>query len=218
MLDRSPRRSVSNFRDRVCGGSVNMFVLQLRIPMNEMQLGNRCFVAKDYENAVSHFRRHAETIPSEAADAYAAIAECYRRTNVLRSPVEATKGVTLVSQGDLTSAEYYYRLALKADPRNIKSLRGLADILPEKSVERIEFLELAVQLQPGTVILIELGDFYRTNRKDYNRAYETYRRAQEHAPRDETAYRRLMDICRKLGKPGEANEWSERWKQAKSTK
>ena len=28
MLDRSPRRSVSNFRDRVCGGSVNMFVLR----------------------------------------------------------------------------------------------------------------------------------------------------------------------------------------------
>lgn len=108
--------------------------------MNEMQLGNRCFVAKDYENAVSHFRLHTEAIPSETADAYAAIAECYRRTNVLSSLVKITKGVTLVSQGDLESAEYYYQLALQADPRNIKSLRGLADILPERFVERIEIV------------------------------------------------------------------------------
>ena len=29
MLDRSPRRSVSNFRDRVGGGSVNIVVIPL---------------------------------------------------------------------------------------------------------------------------------------------------------------------------------------------
>lgn len=186
--------------------------------MNDFQLGNRCFVAKDYETAISHFVRHAKSQPSDAADAYASVAECYRRCNVLTAPMETMQGFTLVSKGDLKSAECYYRLALEADPNNIKSLRGLADILPEKSDDRLVLLERAVDLQPGTLALINLGDFYRTQCKDYNRAYELYVQAQKHAPRDETAYRRLNDICRRLERSDEAKEWSDRWKHAKNTK
>ncbi|MCC9645026.1 hypothetical protein LOC71_22340 [Rhodopirellula sp. JC740] len=186
--------------------------------MNEFQIGNRCFVTKDYETAVVHFLRHAKSRPSDAADAYASVAECYRRCNSLTEPEELLNGFTLVSKGDLKSAESYYRLALKHDPSNIKSIRGLVDILPEKSEERLALLESAVELQPGTLVLIDLGDFYRTHRKDYQRAYELYCKAQNHAPRDETAYRRLNDICRRLERPEEAKDWSERWKEAKKSK
>ena len=186
--------------------------------MNDFQIGNRCFVAKDYETAVAHFVRHAKSQPFDAADAYASVAECYRRCNVLTAPEEVTPGFTLVSKGDLKSAECYYRLSLQHDPTNIKSIRGLADILPEKSDERLALLERAVELHPGTLVLIDLGDFYRTHRKDYHRAYELYCQAQKHAPRDETAYRRLNDICRRLERPDEAKEWSVRWKHTKNIK
>ena len=186
--------------------------------MNDMQLGNRSLVGKDYSNAITHFLKHAASHPVDAADAFASIAECYRRSNVLARPIQIDDEITLVSKGDLQSAEYYYRLALQSEPNHIKSLRGLADILPDKSEERLDFLERAVQTQPGTLTLIDLGDFYRSHRKDYNRAYELYCDAQQHAPRVETAYRRLNDICRKLDRPDEAKGWSERWREARKTK
>ena len=183
-----------------------------------MQLGNRCLVAKDYAKAISHFLKHVESHSEEAADAFASVAECYRRSNALTAPIPSDSGVTLLSKCDLQSAEYYYRLALQSDSNHIKSIRGLSELLPDKSEERLEYLELAAKLQPGTLTLIDLGDFYRTHRKDYNRAYDVYCRAQKHAPRDETAYRRLNDICRRLDRADEAKEWSERWKQAKKQK
>ena len=183
-----------------------------------MQRGNSRFVGKDYPAAINHFLKHAASNPVDSADAFALVAECYRRATLPVAPINTKHGITLVTRGRKQSAEYYYRLALNADGDHIKSLRGLADLLPNKSDKRFELLENAVRIQPGTLTLIDFGDCCRSQRKDYNRAYELYCRAQKHAPRDETAYRRLNDICRRLDRHEEAKQWSERWKGIKSTK
>ena len=188
-------------------------------PLTELQQGNRLLVAKDYQQAIECFLRHAQTCPEDQATAYVQVAECFLRSNTMTGqPLPVAAGVSLVSAGDRTSAKHYYRLALQADPNHFGALRGLADVLEEGADERLAVLERAACLQPNYLVLVALGDFYRSHRKDFSRAYETYRRAQEQSPRDETAYRRLNDICRRLGRPDEAAEWSERWRQAKATK
>src|SRR5262245_47628035 len=186
--------------------------------LTDLQQGNRYLVAKDYERAVECFLRHARAHPEEQAIAYVQVAECFRRSNIVTKPMPVAIGVTLVSEGDRPSAEYYYRLALRAEPEHFGALLGLAEILPEGADERLSLLERAAVLQPNYLVLIALGDFLRTHRKDFSRAYETYRRAQEQSPRDETAYRRLNAICSRLGRTEEAAEWSDRWKQGKATK
>ncbi|MGC9943029.1 MAG: tetratricopeptide repeat protein [Verrucomicrobiota bacterium] len=192
--------------------------MSLLSPLTDLQRGNRCLVSKDYERAIEHFLRHAQACPQERATAYVQIAECFRRSNIITSPVPVSAGVKLVSAGDRSTAEYYYRLALQADPADFGALRGLAEVLPDDSDERLAALEQAVSSQPNYLVLLSIGDFYRSHRKDFLRAYESYRRAQEQSPRDETAYRRLNDICRRLGRPDEAAEWSDRWRRTKATK
>jgi tetratricopeptide (TPR) repeat protein len=187
-------------------------------PLTDLQQGNRHLVAKNYESAVECFLRHARVHPQEQAIAYVQVAECFRRSNTITRPISVVPGVTLVSEGDRPSAEYYYRLALQSEPDHFAALRGLAEVLPDGADERLAVLERAAVLQSNGLVLIALGDFYRSHRKDFSRAYEMYRRAREQSPRDETAYRRLGDICRRLGRPDEAAEWSERWRQAKATK
>jgi tetratricopeptide (TPR) repeat protein len=186
--------------------------------MTDFQQANRCLVAKDYPRAIQLFLRHAMECPSEAAQAYSGAAECCLRSNIIGVPVTVAPGVTLVSQGDLKAAEHYFRLALQADQKNAKALWGLAKLLPESSEERRELLERSVAAQPGTLNLVALGDYYRSNLKDLERAYMLYRQAQEHAPRDQTAYLRLNDICRRMSRPEEAKLWSVRWQEAKSRK
>jgi tetratricopeptide (TPR) repeat protein len=187
-------------------------------PLTDLQQGNRHLVAKDYQKAIECFLRHAQSFPQDQATAYVQVAECFRRSNIITQPVPVAAGVTLVSAGDRPSAERYYRLALQAEPNHFGALRGLAEVLPEGADERLAVLERAAGLQPNYLVLIALGDFYRSHRKEFSRAYEAYCRAQEQSPKDETAYRRLGDICRRLGRPDEAAEWSERWRQAKATK
>ena len=187
-------------------------------PLTDLQQGNRCLVAKDYASAVECFLRHAHAHQQDRATAYVQIAQCFRRSTIITSPVPVAAGVTLVSEGDRPSAEQYYRLALQSEPNHFGALVGLAEILPDGAAERLSVLERAAALQPNYLVLVALGDFYRTPRKDFARAYETYRRAQEQSPKDETAYRRLNDICRRLGRPDEAAEWSERWRKVKATK
>jgi len=192
--------------------------MSLPKPLTDLQQGNRCLVAKDYASAVECFLRHARAHPQERATAYVQVAECFRRSNIITQPDHVAAGVTLVSEGDQPSAEYYYRLALQTEPDHFGALRGLAEVLPDDADERLSVLKRAAGLQPNYLVLVALGDFHRSHRKDFTRAYETYRRAQEQSPRDETAYSRLNDICRRLGRPDEAAEWSERWRQAKATK
>src|SRR5581483_11278368 len=116
--------------------------------MTNYQHANRCLVAKDYPKAIEFFLRHARECPAEAAHAYAGVAECYLNTNTLQRPVSTAPGVTLVFQGDRGSAEYYFRLALAADPNNARALWGLAGLLPESSEERRELLERSVAVLP----------------------------------------------------------------------
>jgi len=186
--------------------------------MTDFQEANRCLVAKNYPRTIQLFLRHAEKCPADKAIAYAAAAECSLRSNVIQTPVSVAPGITLVSQGDFRTAEYYFRLALQADAKNARALWGLSKLIAESSDERRELLERSVVVQPGTLNLVALADYYRSHLKDLEHAYSLYRLAQEHAPRDKTAYLRLNDICRRMGRPEEAKEWSRRWKEANSRK
>jgi tetratricopeptide (TPR) repeat protein len=186
--------------------------------LKDFQQGNRFLVARDYKKAIECFLRHAQTNPQECAKAYVQVAECFRHINTITEPKHVHPAVTLVFKGDRTSAEHYYRLALEAEANNFKALRGLAEVLPQAADERLLILQRAARVQPNYMVLIYLGDFYRTHRKDFSRAYDAYRRAQEHNPLAQDAYRRLNDICRRLGRPEEAAEWSARWKQARQRK
>jgi len=186
--------------------------------MTDFQQANRCLVAKDYEQAIRLFLRHAANCPSEAAQAYAGAAECCGRSNVIKAPISAAPGIVLVSQGDRQGAEYYFRLALQADSKNSKALWGLSELLPESSEERRGLLERSVEEQPGTLNLVALGDYYRSTAKDLGRAYSLYKQAQEHSPRDQTAYLRLSELCRRMGRAEEAKEWTHRWREAYSRK
>jgi len=184
--------------------------------LTEFQQGNLLFAAGEYKTAIECFLRHAQTNPQDRAKTYVQVAKCFRYTNILTESKPVAPGVTLIKQGDRVSAEKYYRLALQSDPNYAGALRGLAEVLPRGADERLLVLERAATLQPNFMVLIDLGDFYRTHRKDFSRAYNTYCRALEQNPRDKTAYLRLNDICRRLGRPDEAKEWSERWQQAKA--
>ena len=186
--------------------------------MTKFQEANQCLVGKDYPRAIQLYLEHAEECPTDAAQAYARVAECSLATNVLPAPVSLAPGVTLIHQDDRKTAEHYYRLALEADPRNVKALWGLSQLVPETSKERLNLLERSVAVQPGTLNLVALGDYYRSQLKELERAYEVYKQAQEHAPRVQTAYLRLNDICRRLGRPEEAKEWSQRWREAYARK
>jgi tetratricopeptide (TPR) repeat protein len=186
--------------------------------MSYFQEANRCLVKGEYSRAIDLFLRHVEQFPSEAAKAYAGAAECCLRSNILEAPVSVTLGVTLISQGDIQGAERYFRLALQADPKNLKALLGLTDLLPESSEERLELLERSVAVHPGLINLLGLGDFYRSQRKDLERAYSLYKQAHEHSPLSKTVYLRLNDICRRMDRADEAKEWSVRWREARSRK
>src|SRR5262245_12527595 len=186
--------------------------------MTDFQQANRCLVAKDYEQALRLFLSHATNFPNEAGQSYVGAAECCLRSNVIAVPVPVAPGIALVSQGDRRAAEYYFRLALQADPKNAKALWGLSELLSQSSDERRELLERSVAGQPGTLNLVALGDYYRSTVKDLERAYALYKQAQEHSPRDQTAYLRLNDICRRMGRPEEAKEWTRRWQEAYSRK
>jgi len=181
--------------------------------MTDLQLANRSLVMKQYDQALELYLRHAVICPQDAAAAYVGAAECCLRSNVIQQPMSVLPGIELVSQGDLSGAERYFRLALQSNPNHPGALWGLAERLPNGSDERRDLLERAVATQPGTLNLVALGDYYRTRLRDYERAYELYKRAQEHNARDQTAYLRLGDICRRLGRQDEANNWKARWKE-----
>ncbi|HEX5442260.1 MAG TPA: hypothetical protein VFW87_00465 [Pirellulales bacterium] len=199
---------------------LSMFgTFRIRIwPLTDLQRANRAKVLKKYQKAIALYSRHARRHPAEASRAYAGAAECCLYSNVLSSPITVAPGVELVSEGDRTGAERYFRLALEADPNNPGALWGLAKLLPDGSSERQQLLETLVTVQPRTLSLLALGDLYRSRLGDNDRAYGLYKQAQQHAPRDETAYLRLVDICRDMTRPEEAAMWSERWQQAKLKK
>ena len=62
------------------------------------------------------FLRHARAYPQESAAAYVQVAECFRRSNIITQPKPVAIGVTLVSEGDRPSAEYYTGCGTQAEP------------------------------------------------------------------------------------------------------
>lgn len=185
---------------------------------SSFQRGNLLYAQRQYESAVAAYLQHAEECPEEAAKAYAHAARCCPHVNTLKAPVPVVPGVTLVHQGDKTAGEAYCRAALALDPECFMALKQLAELLPQKSSERRSALERAAALRPDVLVLVDLGDYYRSVVKDLGLAHETYRRAVEATPKDETAYRRLSELCRRMGRAEEAKEWSLRWKEVDETR
>lgn len=183
-----------------------------------LQLGNELFVRKQYEEALAAFLRHACDEPSQAADAYSRAAKCCLSMNRLETPREVMPGVHLVFESNRQGAEHFYRKALEHDPQHYESLLGLAGILPEGSEERFQLMETAVASQPHYLTLIKIGDYYRTIKGDLVAAYENYQKAQHCRPRDKMAYQKLSDICRRLGRTREAEEWMAKWHEVDKTR
>jgi tetratricopeptide (TPR) repeat protein len=80
-------------------------------------------------------------------------------------------------------------------------------MLDRNSTERLALLERARPIRPNFFTLLELGDCYR-DAGDAQRAHDCYREAAATSPAHAvTAYRRLDELCRRLGRPAEAKEW-----------
>jgi tetratricopeptide (TPR) repeat protein len=183
--------------------------------LTDFQKGNRYKAMREPQRAIDSFLRHAQHCPGDAAKAYAAAAECHLELNTVRQPRPVTPGIELVFEGDKRGAEKYFRLALAACPEEPKALWGIASLLPDDSRERAELLERLVAVQPTIHSLLALADFYRDHLRDLERACQVYLQAQQHRPKDETAYLRLRDICESLNRHQEAQAWQQRWHELK---
>jgi tetratricopeptide (TPR) repeat protein len=186
--------------------------------LTPFQKGNRLFARGRYEEALRQFVKHAEMHPAEAAHALANAGKCCGYLNVVKKPRPVAPGVTLVAEGDVAGAERFYRAALEADPQHFPALSGLAGTLSVRSPERLRTLERAAALREDALVLLQLGDYYRSVLKDVDKAHAVYVRLVNAHPRDKTGYLRLNDLCRRMGRPDEAKEWSARWQKAKKTR
>lgn len=186
--------------------------------MSKLKKGNRLYVQHRYEDALDAFLAHARECPAEATKAYASAAKACLHINTLPSPMQVEPGVQLVFQGNRKTARALFEKALSLDSNHFESLIGIAELLPQKSEERLEVMERAVRIQPDYLTLIEIGDFHRSVRSDFERAYDSYKAAMERSPRDRTAYQRLAAICDKLGRTAEAKDWKSRWAEVYGSK
>jgi tetratricopeptide (TPR) repeat protein len=179
--------------------------------LNDFQRGNVALVERRFEEAIASFLKHVSKHPQESADAFAKVAECYMRSNVLVPSSSVPEEFTLVSKGNTRMAEYYYRRALKENPAHIASLKTLAAILPEGSEERLEVIEKLLKVQPDYLLTLELGHWHFKKANDPERAYKWYLEAQKLCPKDREAYDCLQMVCRSLGRMDESAEWKKRW-------
>lgn len=177
--------------------------------MSDLQEGNRLYVQRQFAEALAAYLRHAKACPDEAAKAYALAARCCPTLPRGEQPIEP--GV--LSPETAKTAQDFCRLSLSIDPNHFAALKQLVLALPSSSAERASLLERAAELRDDDLLLVELGDHYRSVAKDLDRAHAMYLRAQQAFPKDQTAYRRLSDVCRRAGKTEEARLWSARWKE-----
>lgn len=183
------------------------------------QRGNRALVSKKYEEAIELFLKHADRSEEDYAKSHIQIAKCYLQTNILKSPVEYSGGAAkLIFQGDRKNAVAHYRLALDKDPNHGPALYKLSMLLAPESEERYDLLERAVEHGTTYLGVLEFGDLLRTVRKDFEAAYMTYKRAIELQPNEVTAYVKIQDMCRRLDRPSEAKERSQKWKALRKAK
>ena len=185
--------------------------------INDLQRGNLLLIDKKYDAAIVCFLKHAEANHADRADAYAKTAECYVRHNILSKPVPVTDQFSLVSKGNLRSAEYYYKLALKENHAHFPSLKGLVKILPEGSEARLEAMEKCLRVQPDYLITLELGSWY-FKVKNCQRAYTLYLEAQKLNPKDRSCYDCLQKVCHALGNENEASSWKKCWDEIQKRK
>lgn len=169
----------------------------MREELADFQLGNRLFAQRKYSAARQAFLNHVADFPEDAANIFERVAACYARE---RSSL----------------AESYYRKALELNPEHFRALSGLAKILPVKSDERLEVLEKAVSIQPDYLLLLDVGEFHRSVRKDYAHARDAYVRAWQLNPGDKSAYQKLWSLCSITGDKEESALWSKRWRERAS--
>jgi tetratricopeptide (TPR) repeat protein len=182
--------------------------------MSDLQEGNRLYVQRRFAEAIAAYLRHAEACPDDAAKSYALAARCCPPNP--RGKIPSPPAV--LSPDTARTAEDFCRLSLSIDPNHFAALKQLAMWLPSSSPERVSVLERAAALRDDDLLLVELGDHYRSIAKDLERAYATYLRAQQAFPKDQTAYRRLSELCRRSGKIEEAKLWNTRWKEVDATR
>ena len=185
--------------------------------LSDLQAANKALVEKRFAEAISLYERHAAAHPGDAPRCFTKIAEAYRRTNIVKEPVELEPGVKLIFDPDRLSAERSLRRALEINPDYFPALQMLSEVLPEDAEERVDLLERALAIRIDLKTLLHLAKCY-VDRQMPQRAYELYLRAREHNPLDGTAYEGLLTICRGLGNEDEARQWEERWKEAYARK
>ena len=164
--------------------------------LTDYQLGNQLLNKRRYKEAIAAFLTHAADYPEDVAKAFERVAECHIRLN-----------------NDRKAAESYYRKALELDPEHFNALAGLSRVLPERADERLAVLEKAVEIQPNYLLFIDLGDFYRSVRKDYSLARDCYESAWRMNPKDKTSYQKIWALCSITGDKAESEIWSERWRE-----
>lgn len=169
---------------------------------------------RDWEGAIQALLSHAEAYPDDAADALAHAGELAFEVNTAPQPA-CGAAATLVFQGDSGRAEALFRSALRLAPEHPHALYGLARALPDESPERTDVLAAATSAHPTYLGLLDFGNSLRSVKRDYEGAYAAYSRAHALNPKDRGAYTKLADICKKLGRSDESNEWRDKWRQVR---
>lgn len=153
------------------------------MPKSDFQQANRGLVAKDYQEAIRLYVRHADAHPEDAARSFTKAGEAAKRAGGTVHVMDIAPGLQrlIVSHGDLRGAEALFRRALEVDPNYVPALRELALILPDDASERRGLLERAAAVRDDLMALNSLGDLYVAQRQ-YELAYQAYLRAQRHRP------------------------------------
>ena len=171
-------------------------------------------LSRDWQGAIQVLVSHAQAHPDDAADALAHAGELAFEVNTAPQPRPGAAAV-LVFQGDSARAEALFRSALRLAPEHPHALYGLARALPDKSPERVDVLAAATTAHPTYLGLLDFGNSLRSVKRDFEGAYAAYLRAHELNPKDRVAYTKLADICKKLGRADESNEWRDAWQRVR---
>ena len=165
--------------------------------ISDFQFGNELIASKQCKQAINSFLKHIDKHPEDAAKCYERIAECYLR----------------ISRKNTEIAEEYYRKAIKINPKLFKAVFGLTEILPECSDERLNLMEIAINIQANFVLLLKLGDFYRSCKKDYTKAYNFYEKAWQIYPKDRSSYQKIWTLCAMTKDKETSAKWSRLYKE-----
>jgi tetratricopeptide (TPR) repeat protein len=164
-------------------------------------------IVPDVDVAIAFFLKKAETASEGQARQYVMAARA-----CLAKHMETKKNATgdlMTRLGETERAETYYRKALEVDPRSFPALTELAGLLGRKHAESPQLMERAALVHPHPFFLLAVGDFYRDDVKNNEKAYLWYLKSHDAAPSKE-ARRRLAAVCKSLGKLDETKRWNKR--------